>query len=325
MVNKKKLTEFSENPLTQYCHFLYSTMGRTLLMKSPAFKKFFQSKIYNKRYEGILKKANLKLLPEEYFFSVFITLVFSILFFLLLSIVLFFSLAAVSALIFYFGLGLVVLIGIFMYNYPVFVAKDRGQQIDAAIPYILPYLKILGRELNLQKILNIVDDFIIYKEIQIEFKRIKYYSDFLGYDIHTSIREAMASCPSRQLADLLNDLVAISNTGGNVYSYLDRKLSNLNIEIEALEKKSIDTLLIFSQIYVVILLIAPLFFTIMSAILSLVNFSAESASPSLFGGSSSVTSIIALLFFLPFAYIGFMMLIYFSKPLYSRLKPMKNE
>ena len=47
----------------------------------------------------------------------------------------------------------------------------------------------------------------------------------------------MNSCPSRQLSDLMNDLVTISNSGGDIYSYLSRKLSNLNTEIEALEKR----------------------------------------------------------------------------------------
>ena len=143
----------------------------------------------------------------------------------------------------------------------------------------------------------------------------------MGYDIQSSIREAMLSCPSRQLSDLMNDLVTISNSGGDIYAYLDRKLYNLQLEIEAVEAKNIDTLLIFSQIYVVLLLIAPLFFTIMSAILNLVQFSAESSSSE----TSAVFLIFMLLLALPFIYAGFMMLIYYTKPLYSRLKPMKNE
>lgn len=321
---KAPRSEFAENPITLYCHFVYSRVGRDLLAK-PNFRTFFNNNIYNKRYEAILKKANLKLLPEEYFISVFLTMIFVFILVSLLSLYLFFIASIISAIIFYIGIAIILFLGIFMYNYPVVVSKDRGKQIDAAIPYILPYLKILGKELNLSKIVQIIDDFIIYKEMKVEFKKIKYYSEFLGYDIHSSIREAMASCPSRELADLMNDLVTISNSGGDIYNYLERKLNNMNSEIEALEKKNIDTLLIFSQIYVVLLLIAPLFFTIMSSILSLVNFSASSASSGLSAGGSSVYSIIMLLVFLPFGYFGFMMLVYYSKPLYSRLKPMKND
>jgi archaellum biogenesis protein FlaJ (TadC family) len=120
----------------------------------------------------------------------------------------------------------------------------------------------------------------------------------------------------------MNDLVTISNSGGDIYAYLERKLNNLEEEIEALEKKNIDTLLIFSQIYVVLLLIAPLFFAIMSSILNLVQISADSSASA---GGSTVVTIMLLLFALPFAYAGFMMLVYYTKPLYARLKPIKDE
>ncbi|MFW5705253.1 MAG: type II secretion system F family protein, partial [Nanoarchaeota archaeon] len=144
---------------------------------------------------------------------------------------------------------------------------------------------------------------------------------FLGYDIHSSIRAAMDSCPSHQLSDMMNDLVTISNSGGNLYAYLERKLENLNSELEAIEKKNIDTLLIFSQIYVVLLLISPLFFTVMISILNLVNVTVDAGG----GSNDTFKYIMLLLFALPFIYAGFMMLVYYSKPLYSRLSPIKNE
>ena len=322
---KKKVVEkeFSENPLTFYCHTLYRYVGRNLLGRKK-FNNFFKSNIYNKRYENILKKANLKLMPEEYFIAIYITMMIGISSLVILSFTFLFFNSVISALLFFGGVIMITSLGIFMYNYPILLASARGKEIDAAIPYLLPYLKILAKEISLSKIIEIIDDFLIYKEMRVEFRRIKYYSNFIGYDLHSSIREAMQSCPSRELSDLMNDLVTITNSGGDIYRYLERKLNNLNEEIEAIEKKNIDTLLIYSQIYVVLLLIAPLFFTVMSAVLSLINFTTEDSSSLLgTGGSFGVTVI--LLFALPFAYVGFMMLVYYSKPLYARLKPIQNE
>jgi archaellum biogenesis protein FlaJ (TadC family) len=131
----------------------------------------------------------------------------------------------------------------------------------------------------------------------------------------------MYYCPSRKLSDTLNDLVTISNTGGDIYKYLTRKLKNQNEEVEAEEKKSIETLLIFSQIYTVVLLIGPLFLTIMSSILSLVSFGSGSGG----GDASGAQTIIMMLMGLPFAYVGFMFMVYYTKPLYTRLKPMKQK
>lgn len=326
--NKKKepkMKDYSvqENPLSIYCHFIYVTLGK-ILLKNKNFKDFFKKSIYNKKYEDILKKANLNLVPDEYLLAIFLTVVLGL---IIISGVSFFLLAfnpINSFLVFFGGLISIVVIGIFLYNYPIVVSKSRGTEIDASLVYILPYLKILSKELNLSKIIDIIDDFLIYKEIKVEFSRIKYYSNFLGYDVHSSIREAMVSCPSKDLSDLMNDLVTISNSGGSIYNYLDRKLSNLNTEIEAEEKKNIETLLIYSQIYIVILLIAPLFFTVMVAILDIIDFSTSTSQAGFAGEGGSIVNIIFMLFFLPIVYVGFMLLIYYSKPLYTRLVPIKN-
>ncbi len=315
--DKDKISyEIEDTLLVKYCHFLYNIVGKKLL-SNKKFKTFFENNIYNKKYEGILKKANMKLIPEEYFISIYITL--SALFSIVILSIFFFIFINSAFLVFLFYLGILAVtgVGIFMYNYPVVIAKTRGDEIDAAIPYVLPYMKILAKELNLSKIIEIIDEFLIYKEIHEEFKKIKYYSNFLGYDIHSSIREAMLSCPSKQLSDIMNDLVTISNSGGDIYKYLERKLSNLNEEIDAIEKKNLDTLMIYSQIYVVLLLISPLFFTIMNSVLNLLEFTSTS------NGGNGTEMIVMLLFILPFLYIGFMMLIFYSKPLYSRLKPFK--
>lgn len=317
MVEKNKSIYESEDTfLTTYCHFLYNLVGKKAL-SNKKFRKFFEENIYNKKYEGILKKANMRLIPDEYFISIYITLIFFLLLVVFSSIFFIFINSAFLVLFFYVGVLLITGVGIFMYNYPVVIAKNRGVEIDAAIPYVLPYMKILAKEISLSKIIEIIDEFLIYQEIHEEFKKIKYYSNFLGYDIHSSIREAMLSCPSKQLADIMNDLVTISNSGGDIYKYLERKLSNLNQEIDAIEKKNIDTLMIYSQIYVVLLLISPLFFTIMSSVLNLIQFTSASST------GSGVSSIVLLLIVLPFLYLGFMMLVYYSKPLYARLKPFK--
>jgi archaellum biogenesis protein FlaJ (TadC family) len=331
MINIKKILEkikfekkekSEEKFLEKYCHNLYKYIGRPLLEKKK-FKNFFETNIYNSRYEGILKKANLKLIPEEYFISILLTEIALI--FLLFTgtiITILMKNPILPPLIFFGGILITTITGILLYNYPVVISKDRGAKIDAAIPYILPYIKILAKELNISKITEIIGDFIIYKEIKIEFQKIKYYSDVLGYDIQSSIRIAMVSCPSRQLTDIMNDLITISNSGGDIYYYLERKLENINQEIEAIEKKNIDTLLIYSQVYVVLLLISPLFFTIMSSILNMIDFNAGVGNS---GTMSSISTILIMLVTLPFLYTGFMMLVHYSKPLYARLKPLKQN
>ncbi len=322
---QNQLYKNKESPVSVYAHYVYRYFGRKLLLK-PKFKTFFKNNIYNKKYESILKQANMKILPDEYFITIYLTIIFLFIFTFFLSFLFFiFEVVLYSMISFFLGLVIVSIMGIFLYNYPILLAKDRGKKIDASIPYLLPYMKILAKELSLSKIIEIIDKFLIYEEIKSEFEKINYYSDFIGYDIHSSIREAMQSCPSRTLADFMNDLVTISVSGGNIYNYMEKKLDNLEQEIESIEKKNIDTLLIYSQIYVVVLLISPLFFTIMTSILNMLSFETMGSGGGIGDVLEATSSILMVLVLLPLAYAGFMMLIYYSKPLYSRLKPMREQ
>ncbi len=326
MKNKKenKINEIlNENSITNFFHFIYKIFGKKLLQKK-GFRKFFYEQIYNKKYEAILKKANFRLIPEEYFFVIFFLLFIMFIICFIISILFIFVKFNIAQLIFYTSILLIFIIGLFLYNLPIILANVRRNNINASLIYILPYLKILSKELNLQQIITLIPEFIIYKDAYIEFQRINYYYNFLGYDIHSSIRIAMESCPSKELSDILNDLVSISNSGGDIYKYLSNKLENLNTEIIAIEKKNIDSLLIFSQIYVVLLLIAPLFFAIMSSILELIQIDFSNVGGASLNSSSTSMIIFSLIFFLPLAYGVFIGLVYYTKPLYKRLEPIKN-
>ena len=317
----KRVSGEKKDTMEVVAHFIYGHLGRRLL-QNKTFSNFFYKDIYNSRYETILRESNLKVLPEEYLVSVMLIIGFLTGITILNSLIFLPYSFLIGSSIFYFGILLIFGVGFFLYNYPLILSKNRKKEIDASIPYLLPYMKILSKELSLTKLINLVDEFLIYKEVKIEFQKIKHYSDFLGYDINSSIREAMASCPSKDLKDMMNDLVSITDTGGDIYIYLDRKLDNLNQEIEAIEKKNIDTLLIYSQIYVIILLIAPLFFAIMASILDIISQASDIAGGS--GGMDTVALLVMLFMFLPLLYGGFMMLIYYSRPLYARLKPMSK-
>ena len=67
-------------------------------------------------------------------------------------------------------------------------------------------------------------------------------------------------------------------------------------------------------------LISPLFFAIMSSILNLVQTGSQGG-----GGSDTILLLVFLLIALPFAYVGFMLLVFYTKPLYSRLTTIKNN
>ena len=314
---KNKKISVGDNFLSRLSHILYAHIGKKLA-RDKRFNFLYKQRSYDVRYKDVLQKANMRVLPEEFFFTIHFILIVFIALIIILDIVLFIFSSVFAVALLYVGILLTCLLGIFLFNYPFFVAKRRGKEIDAVIPFVVPYLKLLSRELNFSKILEIIPDFLIYKEIKMEFERINYHNKILGQDVHASVRSAMNSSPSKELSDLLNDLVSISNSGGDAYTYLEGKVESAHIEVDSMEKKNVETLLIFSQIYTILLLIAPLFFVLMIAILSSISSSVDIGISS--GGDGGIANVVKILVALPLAYILFITIIYFSKPLYTRIK-----
>ena len=313
MKKKNKDLEWEKDGfLISLTHFCYIGIGKRF-RKIGFFKKYFEKKTFNQQYEEALLHANIRVLPEEFFFMVHFSIFSFAILLLFLLILIFFVYPDFVVPVFYLGIILTSCLGVFLFNYPFIIVKERREEIDAALPYLVPYLKILSKELGFADILKIIPNFLLYKELRLEFSRIKYFNEILGFDLHNSVKEAMKFCPSKKLSDMLNDLVTITNSGGDIYYYLSKKLGDVYDDIDSVEKKNVETLLIFSQIYVILLLIAPLFFAIISAVLNLISLSSQT-------GQVDFQNTFLLILILPFCYIGFMFLIYYSKPLYSRLR-----
>ena len=94
----------------------------------------------------------------------------------------------------------------------------------------------------------------------------------------------------------------------------------------ALERKYFNSLLLYSQIYITLLLISPLFYAIIVSLFNIVEFSSFSQLQKVNLDFSFVNyfEIIVLYFVLIFLYGFFAYLIYLSKPLINRLKSIEK-
>lgn len=311
----------NETALSKTCHYTYIYIGKHIL-KIKQFRKFFYKSIYIKKYEDILQQANLRIYPEEFFITSFLFLIFLIVsysigvFFLVINYPEFFSFSLFVA-----GLVTVIIGGIFFYNYPLYYSKQRAKEIDAAIPHILPYLKLLSSDLSLSDIVKLMDEFTPYKELKKEFQKIRYYNEFLGLDLITSIQRSMKTSPSKKLSELMNDIIVISNSGGNVYSYMITKVDRMNQEIESIERQTLESVMILSQIYIVFLLIGPLLAAVVLSVFSFISFGTIGGDPTATPESSSqIIYFIVMLSIIPPMYFMFYLIVYMVKPLYSKIQ-----
>ena len=331
----KKKGFFSLNKVTSdqdefalLCHYTYIYVGKYFL-KNQKFQKFFNENVYVKKYEDILQQANFKILPEEFFMTSFIWNILLVLIYsIIIGIMLIYFPTYLNFPLFFIGIFIVALGGIAFYNYPSYQAGERGRKIDAAIPHILPYLKLLSSDLKIANIIVLMDEFIIYSEIKKEFEKIRYYNEFLGQDLVTAIKNAMKTCPSKRLSEIMNDIIVISNSGGDVYSYLDTKVEHQHQEIESTEKQVLESTMILSQIYIVFLLIGPLLTAVVLSIFSFISFATVVGDGGALSGGSSTQQIIyfiIMLILLPIFYGLFYFVVYLVKPEYSKIRGDINE
>ena len=328
---KKQIEYFRKvsgvNLFERFCVIYYRriivNLPKNFLNKNRIEKQFT-----SEQYSIVMRKANMNLFPEEYYMSSIFVGIFFFMALIFTTIVLFLNgQYIVAQAIFYLCTFLTILYFSFILNYPEIKAKSRASNIDASLLLVTPYFKILSKDLPLYSIVRLVSKFLKYKEISTEFDKINYYFNFLGFDINTSIKKAMQSCPSDKLRQMLSDLVSIKTTGGDAYLYLEKRTESENETIIKLEKKNIETLLNFSQIYIILLLILPLFMALLYSLMNIIDFSILAEGSNLTQTKKTVeeviyefTPFIFLLFFMPIAYSVFIYLINISKPVYKKLE-----
>ena len=291
-------------------------------------KNHIENQFISEQYSIVMRKANMNLFPEEYYMSSIFAGIFFFMALIFTTIVLFLNGQYIIAqTVFYACSVLTVLYFSLILNYPEIKAKSRAANIDASLLLVTPYFKILSKDLPLYSVVGIISRFLKYKEISNEFDKINYYFNFLGFDINTSINKAMRSCPSDKLRQMLSDLVSIKTTGGDAYLYLEKRTENENETIIKLEKKNVETLLNFSQIYIILLLILPLFMGLLYSLMNIIDFSIFSEGYNVVESPKTLDEtvydfipFIVLLFFMPIVYTVFIILINLSKPIYKKLE-----
>ena len=326
-----------ENSLIKFCIFFYQHIIKNL-PENFLNKKKIEREYKKELYIRMIKRSGLNILSEEYYMSLIFLGLFLIFFFFILSVIVLFlsftlnffqnsfdnTLLAVG--LFLFTIVFAVNYFFFVFSYPNLLQQKREKEIDASLLKVIPYLKITAKDLSLHSIIEIMPSFVKFKEISIEFKKIQYFYNFLGEDINTSIRKAVDTCPSKTLKDLLNDLVNITNSGGDLYAYLIQKEKEYESLFMALENKYFNSLLLYSQIYITLLLISPLFYAIVVSLFGIVEFTSLTQIDVSGGDDFSYLDymqMIILYFVLIFLYGGFAYIIYLSKPLIYRLKTFK--
>ena len=182
-----------------------------------------------------------------------------------------------------------------LYYVPSFKAGERQRQIDNTLPYAVTFMYALSsggmNVLEVMEKLSNADD--VYGEVANEFDMILRDMDYFGNDLRIALRNASDMTPSDNLADFLDDLLSVIDSGGEITPFMLNKSQQYH-EIKKQDQKGfLDTLALMSESYVTAFVAAPLFIIIITAIMSVM------------GGANMMQLFAIIYLVLPMASIGF--------------------
>lgn len=254
------------------------------------FGRFLESWIEKGRFERLntsLKRAGMDISVRAYLGSaIFSSLLVGILSFILVTATSLLLLqtsdptADIQSQLFpsiLLGITFGLIIGILTYGpflyWPQMKATDRKILIEAGLPSTASYLSAMsssGVPPN-RLFYSLAGEASVAPEISKESKRITRDIEIFGYDILKALRTASERSPSERFSKFLDGMSATVTSGGDLTFYLSAEAKALMKVKEEETKEFIEQLGVLSEIFMILGVVAPLFFVVIIAILAVIS------------------------------------------------------
>lgn len=160
----------------------------------------------------------------------------------------------------------------FLY-WPQMKASDRKIMIEAGLPSTASYLSAMsssGVPPN-RLFFSLAGEASVAPEISKESKRITRDIEIFGYDILKAMRTASDRSPSERFGKFLDGMSATITSGGDLTFYLSAEAKALMKMKEEETKEFIEQLGVLAEIFMILGVVAPLFFVVIIAILAVIS------------------------------------------------------
>jgi archaeal flagellar protein FlaJ len=176
----------------------------------------------------------------------------------------------------FFGIGAGLLAGassvIGFYFYPIYRADKHKREVDDELPFTTGYMAILASAgVAPERIFASLADLKEPLAASSEARDVVRHINLFGMDIISSLEKTSSRTPSEKLQEILEGIISTMHGGGNLGVYL-RERFKAYIKVRKLSlKKYADTLSMMAEVYVALLLTAPLLFVIMLSVVSVMG------------------------------------------------------
>lgn len=157
-----------------------------------------------------------------------------------------------------------VLVFLVLYFNPILVAKGRKTRIDLDLPYAITYMQALASTITLYNVIrSVYEQEDLYGEVSREFGMIVRDVELFGDDLVTAMQNLGRTTPSDTLRKLLNDLVLMFESGGDLVSFLSSRSAHYREVAEKELEMALKTMEIMAEVYVTAFVAAPIAVIIM--------------------------------------------------------------
>jgi flagellar protein FlaJ len=224
-----------------------------------------------------LQKAGLKVSFKSYVRrTVSVTTITAIAIALMIPILLFliFHVPLLPALLFGLGGGLFAgacsIVG--FYAYPIYRADKHKRELDDELPFTTGYMAILASAgVSPEKIFYSLSTLKVPLAASSEARDVIRHISLFGLDAISALEKTSSRTPSEKLRGTIEGIISTMRSGGNLAVYLREKFK-MYIKLRKITlKKFSDTLSVLSEVYVALLLTAPLLFIIMLSVMSVMG------------------------------------------------------
>lgn len=271
----------------------YTRFCRRLFSKT--FDKFDISETSKNK---LLEKADIPMVYKEYYSMVVMNIILGYIASFFSTLILYLIIPnQITALLMLIVSALVpISIGVYFISLPGSKSKSRGKKIDRYLPYATNFINTMSvAGISPSEIFENLSNVDLYGEIQKEAKKITTEISLMGIDTITALKNAITISPSEKFKEFLQGILSTIQSGSQLGPYFERCVDKYMTRDLVDRKRSLESLAIMAESFVVTVIAFPLFIVIIISVMGLTSK----------GGIDYVFLYLIAFMILPLSYFGF--------------------
>lgn len=158
--------------------------------------------------------------------------------------------------------------------YPPMKADSRKRAINATMPHATAFLYVLqrGGGMTIYDIMKSLSRHPhLYGTTSREFGNIVRNIEYFGKDLKESLWDAADRTPSEQFKDLVDGLISIVSSGGDITLYLKNKTDVYKSNANKEQKHFLETLGLLAEVYITVFVVGPLFLMVILVVMNMID------------------------------------------------------